>query len=91
MSALAAGDAGGGLDGLFIDDARQAEVHDAHRTVPADHDVVRFEVAVDEPGGVRGRQAAPGREKTSSTSRQLRGCARTHTSSVWPSMNSIAM
>ena len=59
---LAAGDAGVGLDRLFIE-TRETKVHDAHRTVPADHDVLRFEVAVDDAGGVRRRQAAPGRDE----------------------------
>ena len=37
---------------------REAEVHDAHRAVGGDHHVLRFEVAVDDPGAVRGRQPA---------------------------------
>ena len=40
--------------------ARQAEVGDAHAAVVADQHVLGLEVAVDEPGGVRGGEAAAG-------------------------------
>ena len=40
--------------------AREAEVHDAHRAVAADQHVLGLEVAVDEPGGVRGREPRAG-------------------------------
>jgi hypothetical protein len=36
----------------------QAEVHDAHAAVVVDHHVVGFEVAMDQAGGVGGRDAA---------------------------------
>ena len=38
---------------------RETEVHDPHRAVRRDHHVLRFEVAVDDPGAVRGCQAPP--------------------------------
>jgi hypothetical protein len=41
----------------------EAEVHDADAAVGADHDVVGLEVAVDEAGGVGGRDAAGGVEE----------------------------
>ena len=37
--------------------AREAEVHDAHAVIGADERVLRLEVAVDQSGAVRGRQA----------------------------------
>ena len=43
------------------------------------------------PAACAAARPRPAAMKTSSTSRQLRGCARSHASSVWPSMNSIAM
>ena len=49
------GDIDGG-DGL---QAREAEVGHPHATVGADQDVVRLEVPVDDPGRVRGGEAAP--------------------------------
>ena len=64
------------------------------RTEPSrpDHDVLGLEVAVDEPGGVRGREArAPRRRRPRGSARQVRGAApRARRPSVSPSTNSIA-
>ncbi|WAS90916.1 hypothetical protein O0S08_32405 [Nannocystis poenicansa] len=43
--------------------AGEAEVHDAHAAVFADHHVVGFEVAMDEPAVVRRRQPATGLQR----------------------------
>ena len=48
-----------GIDRL-LREPREPEVHDAHGAVAPDHDVLGLEVAVDDAGGVRGRQPAPG-------------------------------
>jgi hypothetical protein len=52
----------GGVRGL-LGKPRQPEVHDAHRTVAPDHDVLGLEVAVDDARRVRRRQAAPRRDE----------------------------
>jgi len=43
---------------LLIAEPRQAEVHDPHRPVAADHDVLRFEIAVHDSGRVCRREPA---------------------------------
>jgi hypothetical protein len=48
---------------LLVHVAREAEVHDAHLVVASDHDVVRLEVAMDQPLVVSGRQPAPRRHE----------------------------
>ena len=46
---------------LFLaDPARQPEVHHAHGSALADHDVLRLEIAVHQPGCMRAGQSAPG-------------------------------
>ena len=43
-----------------VREPREPEVGDPHRAVALDQHVARLEVAVDEAGGVRGREPAPG-------------------------------
>ena len=52
--------------------------------------VVRLEVAMHEPGGVRGGEPAAGRDERRVISRALRGVARSQSASVSPSISSIA-
>jgi hypothetical protein len=49
----------GGRDGAHVeaDAASEAEVHQVHAAVPRDHDVVRLDVAVDDPQLVSGFQS----------------------------------
>ena len=73
--------------------AREAEVDDADLAVVRDHDVVGLEVAVDEPGGVRGGEAAARRQEDLAAISRQRALPRPAASRrrVSPSTNSMAM
>ena len=66
-------------------EAREAEVGDARAAVAADQHVVRLEVAMDEPGFVRGGEPARGVDEDARASRATaRGVAASHSRSVRP-------
>ena len=72
--------------------ARQAEVEHAHAPVVADHDVVGLEVAVHQPGAVRGGQPfAGGEEDVEDLARAARLRLEPLRAASAPSTNSMAM
>ena len=72
-------------------DAREAEVHDLDDAVGPDHDVLRLEVAVDDPGTVRRLERGRALPHQVERLRQLGRTFAQPLRSDTPSTNSVAM
>ena len=73
-----------------VDAAREPEVGDEDAAVARAQHVVRLEVAMDEAGGVRGGEPAPGGDERGDDRVGRAAAARSQSASVSPSTSSIA-